>query len=76
MFEQGFRRLLAAATERLGRSWGAVSHLNSVADTRTTPQYQLYTFPNLAAYQAAASGAKGGRRRRPVRTAGGASSRS
>ena len=26
-------KVLDAATERLGRSWGAVSHLNSVADT-------------------------------------------
>lgn len=29
----------------------------NVKDTRTTPQYQLYTFPSVAAYQAAASGA-------------------
>ncbi|WP_310565081.1 M3 family metallopeptidase [Hydrogenophaga sp.] len=29
----GIARVLDVATERLGRAWGAISHLNSVADT-------------------------------------------
>ena len=29
----GIAQVLDVATERLGRSWGAVSHLNGVADT-------------------------------------------